>query len=79
MLFTDCLADIEQMPTEHDIARDAGHTEGNEFKRVMRVRAVHLLAFYILIYVGVEVTLGGLFNLLQFHDFCADVPEKVGW
>ncbi|KAF8155522.1 MFS general substrate transporter [Crassisporium funariophilum] len=36
----------------------AGSDEGT-FRKVMATRAVHLLAFFILIYVGVEVTIGG--------------------
>ncbi|RPD57708.1 MFS general substrate transporter [Lentinus tigrinus ALCF2SS1-6] len=32
---------------------------GNKYKQIMRLRDVHLLALFILIYVGTEVTLGG--------------------
>ncbi|GJJ15714.1 hypothetical protein Clacol_009992 [Clathrus columnatus] len=45
----------------------ASHSEGdgnaskerNTFKQVLSLKAVHLLAIYLLVYVGVEVTLGG--------------------
>ncbi|KAF8903921.1 MFS general substrate transporter [Gymnopilus junonius] len=40
---------IERTPT----------SEENTFRQVMRTRAVHLLAIFILVYVGVEVTIGG--------------------
>jgi fucose permease len=29
------------------------------FKQILTIKAVHLMAFYILVYVGVEVTIGG--------------------
>jgi len=38
--------------------RDAG-SSGNKMKRIMKTPAVHFMAFYIMIYVGVEVTIGG--------------------
>jgi len=34
-------------------------SEGNTFRQVLRTKAVHLMAFFIFIYVGVEVTIGG--------------------
>ncbi|KAF7763749.1 hypothetical protein Agabi119p4_8286 [Agaricus bisporus var. burnettii] len=33
--------------------------EQSSFKQILRVKAVHFLAFFILVYVGVEVTIGG--------------------
>ncbi|EKM74811.1 hypothetical protein AGABI1DRAFT_116723 [Agaricus bisporus var. burnettii JB137-S8] len=33
--------------------------EQTSFKQILRVKAVHFLAFFILVYVGVEVTIGG--------------------
>jgi fucose permease len=38
--------------------REAG-SSGNKMKRIMKTPAVHFMAFYIMIYVGVEVTIGG--------------------
>lgn len=29
------------------------------YKQILSIKAVHLMAFYILVYVGVEVTIGG--------------------
>ncbi|KAF9475148.1 MFS general substrate transporter [Pholiota conissans] len=50
----ECLA----LAGEH-IPERAEEGEEGSFKQVMQTRAVHLLAFFILIYVGVEVTIGG--------------------
>jgi fucose permease len=50
---TDCLREIGEQPEEH-AEGDQGH-----FSQVMRSWRTHLLALFILVYVGVEVTLGG--------------------
>lgn len=39
--------------------RNSGNEDSGTFKKVITTRAVHLLAIFILIYVGVEVTMGG--------------------
>lgn len=31
----------------------------NKYKQIFRLRALHFLAFFIFVYVGVEVTIGG--------------------
>ena len=31
----------------------------SSYKQILRLKTVHLMAFYILVYVGVEVTIGG--------------------
>lgn len=33
--------------------------EGGKYKQIFRLRSLHLLAFFIFIYVGIEVTVGG--------------------
>ncbi|KAG1823601.1 MFS general substrate transporter [Suillus subaureus] len=38
---------------------EKGTSEKSQFNQILRLREVHLLAFFILIYVGVEVTVGG--------------------
>jgi len=38
--------------------REAG-SSGNKMSRIMKTPAVHFMSFYIMIYVGVEVTIGG--------------------
>ncbi|KAG1901123.1 MFS general substrate transporter [Suillus fuscotomentosus] len=49
----ECLAQIGQP------AGEKGTSEQSQFSQILRLREVHLLAFFILIYVGVEVTVGG--------------------
>lgn len=51
-----------------DIMVEAGHavaevdnTRENKYKQIFGLRTVHLLSIWALIYVGVEVTLGGRF------------------
>jgi len=50
---TECLTQIGQPVGEK------GKSESNHFKQIFRLREVHLLAFYIMVVVGVEVTIGG--------------------
>ncbi|KAI0789470.1 MFS general substrate transporter [Abortiporus biennis] len=52
----ECLAEIGQFPEVPD-----SETRSNEnlYKQIVRLKSLHLLAFFILVYVGVEVTLGG--------------------
>ncbi|KAH9899243.1 MFS general substrate transporter [Cubamyces lactineus] len=52
----DCLLEIGQPPPEKTKESEAGM---NKYKQVFRLRAVHLMAFFIFTYVGVEVTIGG--------------------
>jgi fucose permease len=53
---TECLAQIGQP------AGEKGTSEKSQFSQILRLREVHLLAFFILIYVGVEVTVGGKYT-----------------
>ncbi|KAI9065305.1 MFS general substrate transporter [Trametes sanguinea] len=52
----DCLQEIGQPPPEKTKESEAGV---NKYKQVFRQRAVHLMAFFIFTYVGVESTIGG--------------------
>ena len=54
--FTDILLDAGQEPST-----DVGLIEsgGNKYKQIFALRAVPLLIIFALIYIGVEVTLGG--------------------
>ena len=54
MCITEALAEIGQAPEPH-----ASNDQGGKYKQIFRLRELHLLAFFILIYVGIEVTLGG--------------------
>jgi hypothetical protein len=38
---------------------DSTPSQSSQWKEIVRLRAVHTLAFFILVYCGVEVTLGG--------------------
>ncbi|KAJ4501451.1 major facilitator superfamily domain-containing protein [Lentinula lateritia] len=49
----DCLVEIGQEPGEK------GTSEHSHFRQIMALKSVHLLAVFILVYVGVEVTVGG--------------------
>jgi len=49
----ECLADIGQA------AMEQGTSSESTFRQILSHKTVHLLAFFILVYVGVEVTLGG--------------------
>jgi len=49
----ECLAQIGLPPAEQV------DTETSQFRQVFSLKAVHLLAFFILLAVGVEVTIGG--------------------
>ncbi|EIW55070.1 MFS general substrate transporter [Trametes versicolor FP-101664 SS1] len=52
----DCLQETGQAPPEKTKASDGGV---NKYTQIFRLRAVHLMAFFIFTYVGVEVTIGG--------------------
>ena len=39
---------------------EKGEDEHSWFNQILRIRAVHFLAFFILVYVGGEVTIGGM-------------------
>ena len=56
MASVECLRDIGQEPPEKTKASEEGV---NKYKQIFRLRAVHLLAFFIFTYVGVEVSIGG--------------------
>lgn len=61
-------------PTGHPTSGDGSDTEAqavsatpsvnqsvnqSAYKQILSLKVVHLMAFYILVYVGVEVTIGG--------------------
>ena len=49
------MADMGEEPAEDNTASGS-----NKYHQIMRMSAVHFLAVWALIYVGVEVTLGGV-------------------
>lgn len=52
MLSTEIMVEEGESP-----AQDDGGS--SKFKQMMRIKSVHALSFFALIYVGIEVTLGG--------------------
>ena len=50
---SECLTDIGQAVGEEGTSSDS------TFRQILSHKTVHLLAFFILVYVGVEVTVGG--------------------
>ncbi|KAJ7753373.1 major facilitator superfamily domain-containing protein [Mycena maculata] len=49
----------ESLALVGEAAGETGTSEHSTFRQILSIRTVHLLAFFILVYVGVEVTLGG--------------------
>ncbi|KAH8110060.1 MFS general substrate transporter [Phellopilus nigrolimitatus] len=39
--------------------REQGSAQGNLYSQILRLKVVHLFAFFVLVYIGVEVTIGG--------------------
>lgn len=77
VLDSDCLREAgEVIPEKTAEEKEQGKST---FKAVMRTRAVHLLAFFILVYVGVEVTIGGTCSAeLAMHS--SKIPMLfIGW
>jgi hypothetical protein len=50
---SECLAQIGQATEEKETVG------GSKYKEMFKLKALHALAFFILVYVGVEVTIGG--------------------
>ncbi|KAG6900372.1 hypothetical protein C0993_011722 [Termitomyces sp. T159_Od127] len=55
---SECLREIGQIIPEHPTTEQSSNEDG-KFRQILSHKTVQLLAFYILIYVGVEVTTGG--------------------
>jgi len=49
----ECLAQIGQASEEKETVG------GSKYKQMFKLKSLHLLAFFILVYVGVEVTISG--------------------
>lgn len=54
--FSECLKAIGQD------AGEKGSSENNHYKQILGQKVLHLLAFFSLVYVGVEFAVGGIFN-----------------
>jgi hypothetical protein len=57
---TECLTQIGQA------AGEPGTSENGKMRQILSLKAVHLLAIFILVYVGVEVTIAGQWPGLRF-------------
>ncbi len=56
-IYKDCLAEAGQPPSHEESSTT--DNSGSKYKQMFRLRSLHFLAFFALLYVGVEVTLGG--------------------
>jgi fucose permease len=55
LYYIECLAQIGQIAGEPE----ASSSNESKMRQMFRLKAVHLLALFILVYVGVEVTIAG--------------------
>ncbi|EEB94747.1 hypothetical protein MPER_06391 [Moniliophthora perniciosa FA553] len=69
----DCLAEIGQQPDEK------GTSEHSSFRQILGQRNVHLMAFFIMVYVGVEVTIGGRLLVVWIRDADVELTTPVSW
>lgn len=53
--YLECLAESGQ-----SVAQTTTANEENKYRQIFKLREMHLLAFFVLVYVGTEVTLGGM-------------------
>jgi hypothetical protein len=59
-----------------------GEDEHSSFNQILSIKAVHFLAFFILVYVGVEVTIGGtlFLSLSLSYDMAIVIYNNIiGW
>lgn len=56
---TECLIEAgETIPKNAEASEKAG------YKQILQLKAVHLLAIFLILYIGVEVTIGGEASIL---------------
>jgi len=68
----ECLRDGGEFVPERNTDNEQG-----KFKQVLKIPVVNYLAFFVLIYVRVEVTIGGKF--LPFYHFRKNLRYTLGW
>ena len=67
----ECLSQIGQA------ARDRGVSENSKLRQILGLKTVHYLAFFILVYGGVEATIGGA---CEIHlTVCLHDGISIGW
>jgi hypothetical protein len=69
---SECLAQIGEGAEEKETVA------GSKYKEMFKLKALHLLALFILVYVGVEVTIGGKF-LTPSRFLCNNTVCAAGW
>ncbi|KAI0316667.1 major facilitator superfamily domain-containing protein [Amylostereum chailletii] len=69
----ECRLLIGEVNTDESVSR----SQGNAYTQIFRVKTVHLVALFILAYVGVEVTVGGKL-ITQPHVFFR-LMHALGW
>ena len=57
-----CLAEIGQ------VSEESLSSEKRPLLQILRLKSVHILAAFLLVYVGVEVTIGGQSSLCRFRS-----------
>ena len=62
-LFLPALGLMREAGQEPDSAEGANR-DPNQLRAMFKIRALHLLACFALVYVGTEVTLGGIFQII---------------
>ena len=62
---TEALAESGQNPPREE----AGESGGNKYSEMFKLKSLHFMAVFIVIYIGVEVTLGG-----EAYNGMAQVP-----
>ncbi|KAI0071065.1 MFS general substrate transporter [Panus rudis PR-1116 ss-1] len=55
----ECLKEIGQMPDEHAQGDSESSRQMNKYRQIFKQKELHFLAFFTLVYVGIEVALGG--------------------
>lgn len=58
--FIECLSQAGEIIPEKDPLETSDDEISGSYKKILTTPAVHLLAFFILFYVGAEVTIGGM-------------------
>ena len=73
-----CLRGVELLDPSGDGNEEKVAEEGkNKYRQMFSLRVLHYLAFFILIYVGIELTMGGSFCLRLFSALCFVLTATV--
>jgi len=58
-------------------ASGQNHSSSSKYSQILRSRAVHVITAFIVLYVGVEVTIGGKQGLQPYLEHCQN--DFTGW